>query len=187
MKKLPIYYSLIFIISILCSNSWAFKQINSHTHGEAVLNIVLENQLLYVEFTSPAMNLTGFEHSPQSDQDKKRVANVRQHLHNAQWLQPTDSAQCQLTKSSAEAHFGEHDQHDDGHATDKHDKNESSEHAEFEASFEYQCQLSEALKMIRLSLLKDYSDLYKIHVNLITETKQTTFTLHDSNTIIHLK
>ncbi len=186
MKKLPIYYSLIFIISILCSNSWAFKQINSHTHGEAVLNIVLENQMLYVEFTSPAMNLTGFEYSPQSAQDKKLVSNVRQYLHNAEWLQPTDGAQCQLKKSSAVAHFEEHEEHEE-HDTDKHDKNESSEHAEFEASFEYQCQLSDALKSIRLSLIKDYPSLHKIHVNLITEIKQTTFTLHDSNTLILLK
>ncbi|MCW8931499.1 MAG: DUF2796 domain-containing protein, partial [Gammaproteobacteria bacterium] len=81
-----------------CINSWAFKQVNSHTHGEAVLNIALEKQIMTIEFISPAMNLTGFEHSLNSEQDKKKVADVRQYLKNAQWLQPNSNAHCQLRK-----------------------------------------------------------------------------------------
>jgi len=45
----------------------------------------------------------------------------------------------------------------------------------------------DSLKTIRLSLLKDYPGLHKIHVNLITGTKQMTLMLYDSNTLIQLK
>ena len=46
----------------------------SHVHGEVILNIVLEEDRLDVEMISPAMNITGFEHAPSTEQERATLS-----------------------------------------------------------------------------------------------------------------
>lgn len=40
----------------------------THVHGVATLNVLLEDHAVFMEFESPAMNLWGFEHAPVNDE-----------------------------------------------------------------------------------------------------------------------
>ena len=39
---------------------------DAHVHGVAHLNVALEGNDLYIELTSPAANIVGFEHDPRT-------------------------------------------------------------------------------------------------------------------------
>ena len=56
--------------------------LSAHEHGVAQLNVALDGNSLELELHSPAMNLVGFEHKAQSDQDKKAVEMAKQQLAN---------------------------------------------------------------------------------------------------------
>ena len=46
---------------------------DAHVHGVAHLNAAVEGTNLHLEFTSPAANIVGFEHQPQTPEQKDGV------------------------------------------------------------------------------------------------------------------
>jgi Protein of unknown function (DUF2796) len=40
------------------------REHGAHEHGVAELNLALDGKELWIEFSSPAVNLVGFEHTP---------------------------------------------------------------------------------------------------------------------------
>jgi hypothetical protein len=55
----------------------------THEHGQAQLQMALENSNIELMFSSPAYNLAGFEHEARTDEQKKMLADIRQ------WLETT--------------------------------------------------------------------------------------------------
>ena len=50
-----------------------YEQHQAHVHGEATLHVVVEGNTVEIELQSPAMNLLGFEHSPETQQQKNGI------------------------------------------------------------------------------------------------------------------
>ena len=57
--------------------------LEAHVHGIGTLNIALENQLLELQFESPAMNIIGFEYQPTTAADIQAVKAAQNTLSNA--------------------------------------------------------------------------------------------------------
>ena len=62
------------------------RDLDAHEHGAALLTIVLEPSVIYLDFESPWMNLVGFEHAPATDADKQAVDEALEVLANPQNL-----------------------------------------------------------------------------------------------------
>jgi len=45
----------------------------AHEHGVAHLNVAIEGNRLYIEFSSPAANFVGFEHRPRTQDQKGAI------------------------------------------------------------------------------------------------------------------
>ena len=45
----------------------------AHEHGVANLNVAVEGNNIYIEFSSPAANIVGFEHHPRTHEQKDAV------------------------------------------------------------------------------------------------------------------
>src|SRR3989338_5768375 len=70
--------------------------LDAHEHGAAMLNVVLDGQVLELELESPAMNLVGFEHAAKSTADKTKVAAARSQLQDPQALFGLGAGDCTL-------------------------------------------------------------------------------------------
>ena len=112
------------------------RQHDSHVHGIAALNLVLEGQEVYVELGSPAANIVGFEHAPSSDADHavldKAVATLKD---GERLFRFNDAAGCRMeTVNVASALLDEeHDDHAGQHSSDHgHEKKDRHDHAEQE-------------------------------------------------------
>jgi hypothetical protein len=50
-----------------------YKQQKAHVHGVAHLNLALESNELFIEFTCPAADIVGFEHEPKTEEEKSAM------------------------------------------------------------------------------------------------------------------
>lgn len=140
----------------------------AHQHGTARLNVVLAGTTLELQLQSPAMNLVGFEHAPNSVADRAKLAAARGKLEQPQALFGLGAGDCTVSTQElqsplfADAAHDEHD-HDEQHADD-----EQSEHGDIHAHYQLDCKKPDELKQLDLSeLFKRFPATEKIQVQLI--------------------
>lgn len=141
--------------------------LDSHAHGVAQLNVVLDGQALELELESPAMNLVGFEHAAESDADKAKVAATRSQLQDPQALFGLGAGDCSLSKTELESPLFEYEKHEGEHE-DHHDHDKDSGHSEIHSHYQLDCKKPGELKQLNLSeLFKRFPATTKIQVQLI--------------------
>ena len=88
------------------------RQHGSHEHGSAVLNVAIADQLLSVEYITPAANIVGFEHTPSTDDQMNAVNEAIELLETGKVLNIPTGAACTLTHAEVE-HEAEKDEHEE--------------------------------------------------------------------------
>lgn len=112
------------------------RDLDSHEHGHALLNVAIDSELLIVELDSPWNNLVGFEHKPGNSEEQSLVDTALADLNDPGKLFGFEGAQCSLvdamvenSASDEEHHDDHHDEHDeDKHGDDDHHDEEHDEH-----------------------------------------------------------
>ena len=156
----------------------------AHEHGVANLNIAVEGNNIYIEFTSPAANIVGFEHHPRTHDQKDAVKDAVKKLQegDALFILSTGS-ESKLVKSSVDTDIDKDADHDSesehGHGKEEHHDKEHGEadeherHSEFKAQYHFVCKKPDRLSQIDVKLFRVFPGIEHIEVQLITETKQT--------------
>lgn len=117
------------------------RQLDSHEHGHAQLNMAISGREVLIELITPAANVIGFEYVPKSEEDKMAVSKGTEQLTRGEQLFTFDSgAECSLLTAEVESalldddHGGEHhdgdghDDHDDDHHDDEKHEDHDDEH-----------------------------------------------------------
>lgn len=150
------------------------RQHGVHEHGGGQLNIALEKNTLMIELSLPAMNVVGFEHPYNNEQQHKQVTDAVANLRDGLRLfSPSKAANCNLSKVEVETALLD----TSGHA---------EEHADFDASYEFNCSHPAQLKALELSLFQQFPGTQQLEVQLITAEHQTGKELHAENPVIRL-
>ena len=162
----------------------------AHEHGVASLNVAIEGNNIYIEFSSPAANIVGFEHHPRTREQKDAVKNAVNKLQtgDALFIFPAGS-ESKLVKSSVDTDIdkdtdnhsvSEHAHSEEGHHGQEEHRNkehneadEHERHSEFKAEYHFVCKKRGRLSQIDVKLFSFFSGIEHIEVQLITETKQT--------------
>jgi hypothetical protein len=171
--------SLLFVIFL----AGVFKtlgqgSLEAHVHGKASINLVLDDQSLFIEFESPAYNLVGFEHEPKDQIQQKEVQDTLSLLSkprkvfgfSAQAGCLVGSVSVTTTMAGVgkntvgyeeEHHEEEHHDHSDGDSTNK------ESHSEFKANYLMTCSEPEKLRTIEFKLFKEFLGLKSVQVQWI--------------------
>lgn len=169
------------------------ESLGPHTHGEAELNLVYDAQTLAIEFSSPAINLLGFEHRPVSPKELAVYDEATRLMKSGGHLFGLE-ASCQVVESSMELPFdlehsfsgaedsaasidGDHDR------LGLHQHNED-EHGNYSVSYLFSC---EKLKQIDLELrmLKYFPGIHTLHLQWIAFGQQGAKKLNsESNRVV---
>lgn len=161
--------------------------LDAHIHGLASLNVALEEQKLELQLASPAMNILGFEHLPNSNSDQQAVETAQKTLHNPALLFGLNSAaKCTLTSTSVDndllVNRDEHDHHHE--ATPAADVSEH-QHSDITAHYHYHCSVPTALNSIDLSgFFTQFPHTEKIQVQLVTDEQQRGIELSAQQSIL---
>ena len=158
-----------------------YKQQEAHVHGVAHLNLALESNELFIEFTSPAADIVGFEHEPKTKEEKSAMQKALGRLRaGKRMFICSPGAGVQLEKSIVKTglhHVCEHEDHD--HGTDSHEQ-----HSDVSIEYRFHIKTPDKLKSIDVMLFKYFKSLQKIKVQVLTQTKQTAVKLTPENTKI---
>ncbi|MDR1359931.1 MAG: DUF2796 domain-containing protein [Deltaproteobacteria bacterium] len=149
-----------------------------HEHGAAVLNLAVDGSVLSISLESPLANFLGFEHAPETEQQKAEALALAAQLRKAEDLfRPDPAAGCRLEKVSLESEalqdiLGEPSvaggaEHSADNAED-HDE----EHGDLDAEYSFLCLKPEALHSVELLLFSVWPGFRDIDVQMVTPAGQ---------------
>ena len=121
-------------LATLPATSLAADNPGSHQHGHAELQVAIEDEHIELFLLSPAANLVGFEHSPETSAQQQTWANLKA------WAEHTPlvnmaSGTCSVVNTDVHATWPAQDQHQNDH---DHDHSHNS-HADVEISQSLTC------------------------------------------------
>jgi Protein of unknown function (DUF2796) len=150
--------------------SHALSAAEPHVHGIGNLQLVLEGNRLTLELRLPAMDVVGFEHAPREAKHQESVNKAVALLKDSrQVLEPAAAAECVLATAEVASELlkaKDHD-HDHDHEHD-HDHAHGEVHADFEASYRFECRRPEALQHIKVTVFQRLPRLEKLEVESVT-------------------
>ncbi|MBX2859122.1 MAG: DUF2796 domain-containing protein [Cellvibrionaceae bacterium] len=143
---------------------------DAHTHGLGLLTLVFEAGELLLELETPAANILGFEHRPQTAEERQKLQWAERLFNNAKemfGLPPN----CQLKNLSLELPFpspdGKH-----GHEPREHDEGKHGEGLHQDIHAEYQWRCDEPPRKIAVNLFKHFPAFENIDAQWIIQNKQ---------------
>ena len=112
-----------------------FRSHEAHVHGKVEVNIAQDGQELLVEVTAPGADVVGFEHAPETAEQKKVFEQAIAQLNKPEELFGFNNASCTLKfKSVTNTLEDDHDDHEGheghDHAEGEHDDHKDHDHAE---------------------------------------------------------
>ena len=171
-----------FAFFILANVSYAEQKgtsLDAHVHGLSQLNIAVEGEKVELEFSSPAMNLVGFEHKATSKKDIAAVKQTESILRQPEMLFSLSEAQCKPVYTNIDiSGLIEHDHK-------AHDEHET--HSEIVANYSFECKDSSVLSSIKVSLFESFAGIYKIQAMWVTPSKQGSAKLTAENPVVLLR
>lgn len=153
----------------------------AHQHGVGTLDIVIDNQQLQLELTTPASDLLGFEHEPRNQAQRDQLDNLMNTLRQPEKLFALPAAaQCNLDSAQLHsplfaqaAHSGDDAGHDHDH---DHDHSEHA-HADISAQYSYSCAAPAQLESLDVLLFGLFPGSEKLILQAITPRGQQGGTL----------
>lgn len=164
------------ILPICFSSSIAFAEIRhheAHTHGIADLNIAVDDDLVFIELESPAVNLLGFEHKPQNDAQQKALTDTLEVLNDIKQVIRFDQVDCRATETVIRPPFDA-----DQSIQDDSDSNPSEAHSEFHASYTLACDNAGLIRSGTVHLFDRFAGFETVRVRWITSNGQGTARLN---------
>lgn len=156
-----------------------YKQHSAHVHGIAHLNLAMENNELYIEFISPAADIVGFEHTPETEEEKSAMQKAAGKLRvGKRMFEFSPNAGVRFEKAVVKTGL-QHECEDESH---DHGEDDHGEHSDVAVEYRFHCETPGKLKYIDVKLFKYFQTLEKIKVQMLTQTKQTSVELTSKNT-----
>lgn len=177
--------------ALLLISTHAISGPGAHVHGTAELTLAIEGTALEIIFSSPAINVIGFEHRASTPAQLKAIASAKAALSDgAKWFtfegsrcepRETDVDVTAVQQAAAAAHTG--------HQHNNHSHNHSSKapHSDLSAHYTFECEAKRSLKSVQLGSGGLPFGLERIHVMWVTERGQGAAELTPRQTVFELK
>ena len=164
------------------------RQADSHTHGDANLAVIVEGTSLTIELETPLYNLTGFEHTPETEEQASIVEAAETKLMQAEDLfQVNTEAGCAAANTGLEVHLGEEHHGEEEHEDDDHGSGTDDIHQDVLITYTFTCANPNTLSEIDISLLNMFPYMTELEVSYLGDVTQRLFKLDQTNTKINLR
>lgn len=149
------------------------RQLDAHVHGAATMNVAIEGKSLYLEMTSPAIDIVGFEHQPRTAAQRAAIGRAMKILEQDLFV-PSAAAGCTLLNATVATELSADEEH--GHTEEAHARGgeESEEvHSEFTGTYRFECARPQQLRQIGVNLFTVFPSLEEIEAQVLTNSGQT--------------
>lgn len=171
--------SLFFFCLFAGTGSAAEKRhADTHVHGAAEMNIVVDGKKIVVEFRSPAEGLMGFEHEAKTDADKKKRDAAMQSIKERFGQMVLFDKKMGCTSQPGETSLVRADGGDSkDHKHGKGDHKKSGEHREVRATHHFTCEQDPAGSRVRFAVTKMFPGIHDLKVQVLSGTEQSGATI----------
>ncbi len=190
--KSSVRYLIVFCIPLLMVPAFAQSSSqDAHAHGLATLTLALENEMLQIQFESPAANVVGFEYAATSPEERQSVVKAEATLAEPAVLFFFEGTDCQSTKTTVDVsgviddESKENDEHADHHHHDPSHHSESG-HSEISAEYHFSCEDPQNLVAVSVALISQFPSIERIDTMWITVDKQGAASLTTNRNTISL-
>ncbi|MDR3357324.1 MAG: DUF2796 domain-containing protein [Desulfovibrio sp.] len=187
MKKTMLFASAIACLVAAGPPAFAHEAHEAHEHGTARVNLGVEGRQVEIALETPLASLISFEHTPETDAQKKEARGMATIMRKADtlFIFPAE-ALCRLEKVELESEAIGDDllspsgtsaaagaRRGEGKAGSHDDKKKDGEgHADLEATISFTCRNPEKLNRITVEMFKAFPNLKEIEMQMITPKGQ---------------
>jgi hypothetical protein len=176
MRTITLCVLALFPATIALADEAEHREHGPHVHGVAELNAALDGNVLWIELSSPAVNIVGFEHAPQNAEQKAAVRDATETLKDGAHVFGTSAdASCRLAEAKVttdiEPPGTEH--HDDADEHVEEDEEAGEVHTEFQASYRFECAAPDALEQLEVHLFDLFPGTDEVEAQVISGSGQT--------------
>lgn len=154
----------------------------AHVHGLMHLDIAVDQKLLTLQLEAPLDSLLGFERRPRTPAERTAAdALLKQMGDGAALFKPDGAAQCVLAKANIESVALQSPE-----PVSKKESGPQSEHADLDASYEFNCAHPDKLTAVEIGLFDAFKRLQKIEVQVAGAKGQSKQTLQRPDKLVKL-
>jgi len=162
-----------------------------HQHGVSGLLAALDGEVLTLELSAPGKDIAGFEHAPNSKEQRQHYNQVMAVLTSAHSMfHLSEGASCKNRevhvlqelikedthdKDHAKPHDDDHREDDKSKNSHRHDEDEhkDEEHGEFRLRYEYDCTNPGDLKRLELLAFERFANMRTVNFQFVGPMGQT--------------
>lgn len=178
------------------------RQVDAHVHGGATLAIAVDGKSVTAELETPLYNILGFEHEPETAEQKESVEKAEKQLSEPSALISfNDEAGCNALPVTSMTELFDHDEHhEDDHAhhddhddadhddhEDHEDHDDHSDHRDVVISYSFTCTAPQNLSRLKADLLTAFPLMDELDVVYLGANYQASFELTPSTPTADLR
>jgi hypothetical protein len=164
-------------VLLLCLAAWAPVQAHkAHVHGQARLDVVLEDRAMTLELEIPQDSLLGFERPPRTPAERQQAHAALARLRETGLLQANPQARC--VQRSLDIQAPALRQNADATSPDGH--------ADVTARWVFECEQPALLRTLEVGLFAAFERLQRVHVQAVLPAGQRKAVLVRSAAVLRL-
>jgi Protein of unknown function (DUF2796) len=164
---------LVMLGAMLCAAPRS-AQAQAHEHGAARLDVAFDGRLLSLRLEAPLEALFGFERAPRNAAERQLVdAGIARLKAADRMFRPDAAAACSLRRIELESAALKLGAQAGTAQPQLRAQDASAEHADLEATIEFDCKDSAKLAAIELGLFDAFARLQRIDVQIVTAKAQS--------------
>ena len=171
-KKAFVFAGFVTCLAIAAS-AQEHRQLGAHVHGHGRLNIAVEDKIMSMELEVPAADIVGFEHEPETPEQKAALEQAKAKLAAGLSLfTPASAAGCAQTsaKVMTEADHDEEETHDSHHVHEA-----EHHHSEFHADYAFECASPSQITSMTFDYFEVFPNAEALNVSLISAKGQASY------------
>lgn len=157
-------FAFLLLSALPTAHAHDHRQLGAHVHGQANVDLAVDNGALELALTAPGMGVLDYERPPANEAERAALQRALTVLREGRWLTLPSAAQCTRIRADAQAEGFQPQTANTGSTTHAH--------AGFTASLAYRCANPAALRVVVVTLPTVFPGLREVIVNTATAAGQ---------------
>ena len=162
-------------LALFGTSAWAGGK-HSHHHGNGQMELVLDGKALSISLYSPLHNVLGFEHTPRTDAERVKARRVTSLLKANGLFAFSPNARCKRTDHALHSSV-----------LNPGPKGVVGEHSDLHATYAFECEFPEKLKVIDVRVFRQFPGFEKIEVQALFPSGQVGASLTPAKNILEVQ
>lgn len=165
------------------------RQHDAHEHGVSQLKIALDGNKLQFEIEAPGVDIVGFEHAPEDENQKNSVQAALTLLRDpSNIFEFPKAAECTVTATESEFETEHHEEEhqDKKHTDEKHNDEEEEGHAEFHVNYSFNCASPQSLASLGIKFFDQFPNAKELEVEAVSNNGQLALEVESDEKSINL-